>query len=476
MSTDSSELTFVRCPSCRSLVPAVSTRCRMCGATLDASQKSGDDGDKEKKSGRVRQRTMSAPSSELSSAVGAIRQDLGVQMGGESEVTQTMGSVPTATPPPPKPAAKPAPFSTPSQSAVENSNEEVDPLSAYIEEVEIADNSSRSENGSTSGAQGQGNRYDTETTDAPVSRSAPPEVEDRTSPREPDPDTEAPSPAANQPKVIVESGARRANRPSNVSFGRSNEERTAAEPAKGRANEREEGGWHSASRDQQGRDRRDARPIGPEKYEQETESGRGVLRGAPIRPEQSRAEPPRVEAPRADASRQVNRGERVEQVRGREGQSRNQEGAMRNESEVQSVRFNGTQSGRSSAVGRGDEPYFAQESDGRLCGWLVSFKEPRGAALELREGKFFVTSSSLKPLDLVIDDKSISMPHAFAAVSVAEGLRVQDLMSEQGVWVRRKTGDDYQRVTDTVRLEHGDSIRFGEVEFLVSFVPVRGKE
>ena len=30
----SDELTFVRCPSCRSLVPAVSTRCRMCGAPL----------------------------------------------------------------------------------------------------------------------------------------------------------------------------------------------------------------------------------------------------------------------------------------------------------------------------------------------------------------------------------------------------------------------------------------------------------
>ena len=37
MSTDSTELTFVRCPSCRSLVPAAQKRCRMCGAVLDAS-------------------------------------------------------------------------------------------------------------------------------------------------------------------------------------------------------------------------------------------------------------------------------------------------------------------------------------------------------------------------------------------------------------------------------------------------------
>ena len=35
MATDSTELTFVRCPACRSLVPAMSSRCRMCGAGLD---------------------------------------------------------------------------------------------------------------------------------------------------------------------------------------------------------------------------------------------------------------------------------------------------------------------------------------------------------------------------------------------------------------------------------------------------------
>ena len=34
MSFDTSELTFIRCPSCRSLVPATSRRCRMCGFLL----------------------------------------------------------------------------------------------------------------------------------------------------------------------------------------------------------------------------------------------------------------------------------------------------------------------------------------------------------------------------------------------------------------------------------------------------------
>lgn len=39
MSTESSELKFVRCPSCKSLVPSVASRCRMCGHQFDGSSK-----------------------------------------------------------------------------------------------------------------------------------------------------------------------------------------------------------------------------------------------------------------------------------------------------------------------------------------------------------------------------------------------------------------------------------------------------
>ena len=64
MSTDSTELTFVRCPSCKSLVPAVSTRCRMCGASLDSSVQSEEKEPPANKASRVRQRTMSGANSE----------------------------------------------------------------------------------------------------------------------------------------------------------------------------------------------------------------------------------------------------------------------------------------------------------------------------------------------------------------------------------------------------------------------------
>ena len=76
MSTDSTELTFVRCPSCRSLVPAISSRCRMCGATIDAAVKPEEEADRgTRPPSRVRQRTMSQPGSELNEVTDRVRDE-----------------------------------------------------------------------------------------------------------------------------------------------------------------------------------------------------------------------------------------------------------------------------------------------------------------------------------------------------------------------------------------------------------------
>jgi hypothetical protein len=100
----------------------------------------------------------------------------------------------------------------------------------------------------------------------------------------------------------------------------------------------------------------------------------------------------------------------------------------------------------------------------------VSYSDPDGNATELREGKFFVTASSLKQSDLIIEDSSISTPHALISVSVEGGMQVQDLMSDRGVFVRRRGDDTYRREADVARVEHGDWLRFGDVEFLVSLI------
>jgi pSer/pThr/pTyr-binding forkhead associated (FHA) protein len=108
---------------------------------------------------------------------------------------------------------------------------------------------------------------------------------------------------------------------------------------------------------------------------------------------------------------------------------------------------------------------------GRLFGWLVSFESPDGRAIELREGKFFVTGSSIRPTDLVIEDPSISTPHALMSVSADNGLLIQDLMSERGLFVRAGERGQYKREDGAVEVKHGDWVRFGDVEFLVTVVP-----
>lgn len=115
-----------------------------------------------------------------------------------------------------------------------------------------------------------------------------------------------------------------------------------------------------------------------------------------------------------------------------------------------------------------------EASTSRLFGWLVSYQDSTGASIELREGKALLTGSSLKKGDLVIDAPSISTPHAMFIMRADSGLFIQDLMSERGVWVRRKGQDTYQREEDGVVLNHGDWVRFGDEEFLVSLVPYIG--
>jgi hypothetical protein len=110
----------------------------------------------------------------------------------------------------------------------------------------------------------------------------------------------------------------------------------------------------------------------------------------------------------------------------------------------------------------------------RLFGWLVSYSSQEGSAIELREGKTLVTRSSLKNGDLVIDAPSISTPHALLMMGSDTGFFIQDLISERGIWIRRKDEDTYHQEENSIELFHGDWVRIGDVEFLVSLVPYVG--
>ena len=75
MTTEETELTFVRCPNCRSLIPAIATRCRMCGTQFDKKAEGATEGGAAapaaadsfggQKQSRVRQRTISATPDEV---------------------------------------------------------------------------------------------------------------------------------------------------------------------------------------------------------------------------------------------------------------------------------------------------------------------------------------------------------------------------------------------------------------------------
>jgi len=101
-------------------VPAVSTRCRMCGASLDASSKVEDEEEGNRKSGRVRQRTMSSNAdNQMASTRDHARDD-------NPEAEDPIGGV----------------AEQGFGDSVENDDADTDvddPLSAYIEEVDISD-------------------------------------------------------------------------------------------------------------------------------------------------------------------------------------------------------------------------------------------------------------------------------------------------------------------------------------------------
>jgi hypothetical protein len=112
------------------------------------------------------------------------------------------------------------------------------------------------------------------------------------------------------------------------------------------------------------------------------------------------------------------------------------------------------------------------DSNGILSAWFVDFSNLKGQAHELRSGKYFLTSKSLKASDLIIEHKSISTPHAMLVVKPQSGVIVQDLMSETGVYVARaNSATKYEKIEDRTTLNHGDKVRFGELEFVLVLIP-----
>lgn len=343
---DSAELSFVRCPACRSLVPAASNRCRMCGSSLEGLAQS--EPKEEPKNGRVRQHTS-------------------VDDPGVSEAIEKVRTESHEAPKPEAPAVVAAP--TPEASASVSESEE-DPLKAYLEDFEDDEDDE-----------------DDDLEDLLTDDSD--DEDDETAKAAPEPEVK---PEPEQPKVVVEQGSHRKS--GGLSFGSKGESSQPAAKAKPEKSETKQTA--------------PAKPAPQEATQKQTAKPQ-----APVAPKQQPA------TKRRDPNEQINES----------------------------------------------------ATTGQLFGWFVSFASPEGASLELREGRFFITNTSVRRGDLVLHDDSVSSPHALVTIGSRTGLTVQDLMSEVGLFIKKAGDNTFYQERETAELAHGDSVRFGNVEFLVCLIP-----
>ena len=361
MGTDSTELTFIRCPSCKSLVPAASPRCRMCGSALEASKKSSeseDAGQKKNNFQRARQHTINVNAEERA----------------KLEEDSAIPSKPKAV------AAKPEPEPDPEFDI--DATDLGDPLGAFLEEVAVE-------------AEQKFNAEETEDFT---------EEDDDFASENGNHDEPEEEPAVFEPQPKVKKTFVQ-----NRDLGATIKPR---QPARG------------------GLSFSKPKHVEPEIFPEEPEE---EFEASSIQEEDIFAEEPVARQPEV------------------------------------------SQPAISKTVPPVDlaalKPAVTEELKGRLIGWMVSYKDPKGTATELREGKFFLSRSSLKGSDLIIDDESISTPHALFGITSAGGVRIQDLMSDRGVFIRKKgNGEAYQRMLESIKLEHGDWIRFGDVEFQIAIL------
>ncbi len=486
MASETNELTFVRCPTCRSLVPASASRCRICNATLEAGAKPAAS-EPPAPQGRARQKTVSAAAEEVRGIVGA--------------------AAPIEPPVKPVSVAPVAPAESGRPADVNDSTEDdtFDPLGAFLQDLDAEEDKPTPSAPPTpqktespladlfddSDDDDDDDDFDLDIFNDPVfeellsdkasKQSAGPSdsevsetsdlVDDLLDPlddiEEPEPQVEVkpePPPVVQREPRRPESRRQEPSRgegaPQRPSEFVNREEPRSAKPVErqpaprpkvdsppspvsprpriGGVGPRQEVNPRVSS-DSSSKDQASARPQRPTQPE---------TRGAARREEPRRPEGrPLIHPARTAAgSNRANLEDERERVQPSE--------PAREE--------------RSPVAPSG--PRTNKMKPGRLFGWLVSYENPDGRAIELRVGRFFITGNSIRGSDLILEDQSISTPHALVAIT-ENGFQLQDLMSERGTFVRQQGEAQYSREDGVMEIRHGDWIRFGDVEFLVTIVP-----
>ena len=443
MASEPSDLTFVRCPSCRSLVPASAARCRICNNPLDALAQSEGGGEAAKGTGRIRQRTVTAAPQDVISAVVAAK----------TEQALAVSAAPSV-----------------------QDDDEFDPLGAYLQDLEGVDEvvatapkalqpdrTAPAQRAEDDDDDEEDDPFDLDLFDEPVVEkptSAVPEQRPVKQPAVHDPfdDEITIDPVA--PKAVVAKEREAEVRPHTPmpAAPRREEQRPRGVEAQQGGGQQKGGGEARKN---------EARP--PQRSEpQRSERMQEQRQNRPAPTQQRAPEPPRAPEPQ-----RPKRDERDERRQDHNRPAQQQPPEQRHEQRHEQGRRAGDPQQHATVSERTQAstgPKTGKMRPGKLFGWLVSYESPDGRAIELREGKFFVTASSIKGTDLILEDPSISTPHALMSISEG-GFLVQDLMSDHGVFVRHDERAEYQQEESLVRVSHGDWLRFGEVEFLVIIVP-----
>jgi hypothetical protein len=110
----------------------------------------------------------------------------------------------------------------------------------------------------------------------------------------------------------------------------------------------------------------------------------------------------------------------------------------------------------------------------KLVGFLVSYDtDPLGEVLELRVGRWLVTSRPTDQGDYVlIDDPTISPLHAILRSGADGQVRLLDQLSEHGSGIVRSGKSEEETLTGSLaQVNHGDSVRLGKRHFCVCLLP-----
>lgn len=420
MATEETELTFIRCPNCRSLVPAVATRCRMCGQLIEQGAEAPTSGgsDALSKKPRVRQRTMSASDSE---APVPAKEDTGTR-------DEPM-------------------YNEPRQDFREDRLPEI-PLEPKVEE----------------------RTYDFSS--APARNAEPSEpVNPRFSSRDSDPVVEPQWEFHDNFSVPADEVGHEADGDDEPL---DDDEIGAAEGAETGAEPGAEEGPSVEALDEQGEPRRRRRRRRKKKR------GSGMV-DAPSTMVNERSNDRSMEHSRNGAHE--HRGESRGETRAAAPErplferppaqpiTTKTERPERQERDMSEAYSGGEERQRETGF-RAESPSPAAEQEGVLVGWFVDYsRDSKGTAREIRTGRFFLSGEQLRPTDMVLKHESVSTPHCLVRASAQGGMHFQDLMSERGTFVRRLGESSFQRINEPFSVESGDSIRFGGVEVTVCLIP-----